>query len=131
MSEKSEVNPTKVKSVAHEAYNETSKQAMWPDCWDVSQNMIDHLFSKLNIPLSDLLIVECYPKNGYEHYVVEITQPEENILIDGSYKQFSYEADTPVSIDYIDKLDCVAIFQPNTEYPFYDSIRDKQPATDY
>lgn len=128
---KSTLDIAKVKSAAQDGHNETPNQSMWPDCWSVSQQIIDHLFATFDISLSDLLLVECYPTDGYEHYIVEIRQPEKNILIDGSYYQFSYEADTPVSIDSIDNMDSVAIFQPSGDYPFFDKIRNKEPATNY
>ena len=126
------VESSDVRSVAESVYNQRNLSSHeWPDCWNISQDIIDRLVADLKIPLSRISIIECYPTDGYEHYVVEVKNPRRNdILVDGSYNQFSYESDTPVSVASADDIKPIVVAQPPEEYVFYKNTR-RHAVSDY
>lgn len=94
-------------------YSNTSIR--WPDCYDVSEKIIDELIKEFydthNIHCE---IVEYIINAGYKHYAVELTNKDtgKQYLIDAAFTQFATEADTPIDIAPFEEINETIITKP-------------------
>jgi len=122
------ITENKLVEIAEQARKKTMNQdsgQIWPDCFEVSKQIVDGLYAFIYEEGIDGIEAEVvkYVINGeYHHYVVEVSdrQTGEKRLVDASFKQFAYEADTPFRVAPIDSISDVITTQPE-RYIFAES----------
>jgi hypothetical protein len=109
----------RVATAAHDNVINEVSNAIWPECFEVSERIRDLLYKDLEIEHKNTKIIELQINDEYGHYVVKIdsTVLGETMIVDGSFKQFANETDTPYGICPIDRIEPVVIV-PKKEYVF-------------
>ncbi len=110
-----------ISRIAQRVYENTSFSGLWPDCYEISEDIIDALVVDGGIQTEYTDIIECYPTPGYRHYVVMIGKPVigDSVIVDASFIQFACESDTPIDIAPRAELSPIITVSPKESYVFY------------